>query len=97
MNHNQIITESINNKQTVFYLFHSDTCANCSLARPILQEQASKHMIPLHKIEDADNNGSLFDLFEVDVYPTLIYIKEGRVLKYVGLESIVGMLKNISK
>jgi len=94
MEHNKIITEAIDKKQTLFYLFYSDTCIHCELAKPIIQEYASKKMIPLHRIEEVNNNGKLFDMFKIDYYPTLIYIKEGRVLKYEGVEPIVEMLKS---
>ena len=90
----QLLKETLQSKTDSFILFYSDECVNCGFAKPIIQEHATKKMIPVHRIEETTNNGEIFDVFNVNFYPTLIHIKNGRVLKYVGVEAIVQMVKN---
>jgi len=90
----QLLKEALQSKNDSFILFYSDDCVHCGIAKPIIQEHATKQMIPVHKIEETTNNGEIFEMFKVDFYPTLIHIKSGRVLKYVGVDSIAQMIKN---
>jgi len=90
----QLLKETLQSKTDSFILFYSEDCIHCGMAKPIIQEHATKKMIPVHRIEETTNNGEIFDVFNVNFYPTLIHIKNGRVLKYVGVEAIVQMVKN---
>ena len=90
----QLLKEILQDKNDNFILFYSEDCIHCGIARPIIQEHAAKKMIPVHRIEETTNNGDIFNMFNVDFYPTLVHIKSGRVLKYVGVDDIVQMIKN---
>jgi hypothetical protein len=90
----QILKEILQDKNDKFILFYSEDCIHCSITKPIIQEHAAKKMIPVHRIEETTNNGDIFDMFKVDFYPTLIHIKDGRALKYVGVDPIVEMIKS---
>lgn len=90
----QLLKEILQDKNDKFILFYSEDCIHCSIAKPLIQEHASKKMTQLHRIEETTNNGDIFDMFKVDFYPTLIHIKNGRVLKYVGVDPIAQMIKN---
>lgn len=90
----QLLREILQDKNDKFILFYSEDCIHCSIAKPLIQEHASKKMIQVHRIEETTNNGDIFDMFKVDFYPTLIHIKNGRVLKYVGVDPIAQMIKN---
>ena len=90
----QLLKETLQSKNDSFILFYSDECVHCGIAKPIIQEHATKKIIPVHRIEETTNNGEIFEIFKVNFYPTLIHINSGRVLKYVGVEAIVQMIKN---
>jgi thioredoxin-related protein len=90
----QLLKELLQSEKDSFILFYSDDCIHCGIAKPILQEHASKKMVPVYKIEEVANNEHIFDIFGVDSYPTLFHIKSGRLLKYEGVDSIVQMIKN---
>ena len=90
----QLLKELLQSEKDSFILFYSEDCIHCGMAKPLIQEHATKKMTPVHRIEETTNNGEIFDMFKVNFYPTLIYIKSGRVLKYVGVEAIVQMIKN---
>jgi hypothetical protein len=90
----QLLKEILQDKNDSFILFYSEDCIHCGIAKPIIQEHASKKMIPVYRIEETTNNGDIFDMFNVDFYPTLVHIKSSRVLKYVGVDDIAQMIKN---
>ena len=72
-----------------FYaFFSSDTCRHCATITPILEKAFASSQSPLFNINNEDPY--LNEDMGVDYYPTVLEIKNGKVIKkYVGFSRLI--------
>lgn len=72
-----------------FYVFFSsDTCRHCQVITPILEKAFAKSSSPLYNINQEDPY--LNEEMGVEYYPTVLEIKNGKVIKkYVGFSRLI--------
>lgn len=87
----KLLTEILKTKDTVTF-FYADWCGGCKVARPMIQEIASKLGFELINInEDTDLETS----FSIDYYPHVILSSKGKIKHYPGLHSIKELHESI--
>jgi thioredoxin-like negative regulator of GroEL len=72
-----------------FYaFFSSDTCRHCATITPILEKAFAGSNAPLYNINNEDPY--LNEEMGVEYYPTVLEIKNGKVIKkYVGFSRLI--------
>lgn len=71
-----------------FAFFSSDTCRHCQTIAPILKKAFDSSNVPLYNINQEDP--FLNEEMGVEYYPTVLEIKNGKVIKkYVGFSRLI--------
>ena len=79
-NENDFNKDVIENKKLVIIDFFATWCMPCQMLAPIFEEVSNRYEdIDFFKI-DIDQNPNLVKQFEIDSVPTLVFMKEGKVL-----------------
>lgn len=74
-------SDLVNGGQLVLIDFFAEWCGPCKMMKPILEE-VKKQMgdsITIIKI-DAEKNMEAASAFQIQAYPTLVLVKEGKIL-----------------
>lgn len=77
-----------------FYaFFSSDTCRHCQTITPVLEKAFASSKTPLYNINQEDP--FLNEEMGVEFYPTVLEVKNGKVIKkYVGFSRLVHEYQN---
>ncbi len=80
--------EVLNSKKTVLLDFYADWCGPCKMIAPIVEEIANERTdIVVGKI-NVDNEPELANRFGVQSIPTIVVMKDGKVVDHaVGFRS----------
>ncbi len=91
---NNFQEEVVNSNKTVLLDFWADWCVPCKMIAPVLEEIAKEHPeIKVGKI-NVDQEQELAVQFQVMSIPTLILMKEGKIVNQtVGLQSKSDLLE----
>lgn len=91
---NNFQEEVVNSDKTVLLDFWADWCVPCKMIAPVLEEIAKEHPeIKIGKI-NVDQEQELAVQFQVMSIPTLILMKEGKIVNQtVGLQSKSDLLE----
>lgn len=91
---NNFQEEVVNSNKTVLLDFWADWCVPCKMIAPVLEEIAKEHPeIKIGKI-NVDQEQELAVQFQVMSIPTLILMKEGKIVNQtVGLQSKSDLLE----
>ena len=71
-----------NSEKTVLLDFYSDWCGPCRMVSPIVDEISNERSDILVGKVNVDNEPELAGAFNVVSIPTIIVIKEGRIVNY---------------
>ena len=68
------------NKGTLAVLFVASWCPFCKLFYPVFQAVAEKTGIAWARMDISDNDNPVWEVFSVEVVPTVIIFKEGKAV-----------------
>ena len=90
----QSILKQIQSGEKTFLLFSADWCKNCQQVVPKIKKYVEKQNITLLEVKDTDSESKeVKKILEVNLYPTLFIIENGKPQsKVVGAESISKLL-----
>ena len=90
--------EMITDEKPVLLDFYADWCAPCKMLAPVLEAVSNEHQdIVIGKV-NVDDEGGLAQVFGVSSIPTLVLIKDRKIVsKNVGLMTRSDLLKFIGK
>ena len=90
----QSILKQIQSGEKTFLLFSADRCKNCQQVVPKIKKYVEKQNITLLEVKDTDSESKeVKKILEVNLYPTLFIIENGKPQsKVVGAESISKLL-----
>lgn len=90
----QLLKESINNKDNLILYFTKQGCYHCNNILPVIEEiKQSKPNYIYHKLNHEDDETKLIESFcNVDCFPTLIIINEGKYQKFIGSKNIKNII-----
>jgi thiol-disulfide isomerase/thioredoxin len=78
----------LNFEDHFFTFFSSDTCRHCQTIAPVLEKAFASLKTPLYNINQEDP--FLNEEMGVEYYPTVLEIKNGKVIKkYVGFSRLI--------
>lgn len=97
-NENDFNKDVIENNKLVIIDFFATWCMPCKMLAPIFEEVADKYTdVDFFKI-DIDQNPNLVQQFGIDSVPTLIFIKDGKVVNQeIGVRSSSELTQIIDK
>ena len=74
-------SDLVNGGQLVLIDFFAEWCGPCKMMKPILEEVKMQmgDSITIIKI-DAEKNMEVASAFQIQAYPTLVLVKEGKIL-----------------
>lgn len=79
-----------------FIMFFAPWCGHCKRLMPIWDEFAESHgdHINVARVDcDDSNSKGLCSQFDVSGYPTVLYLRDGKVYRYRGERSLTGFLQ----
>ena len=90
----QSILKQIQSGKKTFLLFSADWCKNCQQVISKIKKYVKKQNITLLEVKDTDSESKeVKKILEVNLYPTLFIIENGKPQsKVVGAESISKLL-----
>jgi thiol-disulfide isomerase/thioredoxin len=74
-----------------FIKFYAPWCGHCKRLAPLWEDFAEKsgHLLNIGNFDcDKSENSGLCSTYDIDGYPTLVFIAEDRVYKYRGERSV---------
>lgn len=91
----EIIAED--NSKLLIMEFYASWCNPCKMLKPVLEELASKNDgVEAYKI-NVDKNSALADDLDIHSVPTLLFYRDGKIIKQLmGFQPLVS-LENIVK
>jgi thioredoxin 1 len=78
---NENIASLKDSKKTVLLDFYADWCGPCRMVSPIIDEIAKERQDVLVAKINVENNADLADEYKVYSIPTLLVLKDGKVVK----------------
>jgi len=70
----------LRNKGTLAVLFVASWCPFCNLFYPVFQAVAEKTGIARARVDISDDDNPVWEVFSVEVVPTVIIFKEGKAV-----------------
>ena len=93
---NENIASLLDSKKTVLLDFYADWCGPCRMVSPIIDEIAKERADVLVAKVNVENHADLADEYKVYSIPTLVVIKNGKVISQAAgarpKDSILAML-----
>jgi thioredoxin 1 len=86
------LLEALKNKQDTIIYFYADWCQACKEIRPKIYEIADKTNMNVYFINEDEE---LENKFNVEFYPTIVFIKENTTKKYTGTNKITMLHENL--
>ena len=74
---NDLVTRSSN---LVVVDFSAEWCRSCKALEPVIRQIARTHADVTFAKVDVDRNSDLADYFKVQVLPTIVFIRDGKVV-----------------
>ena len=81
---NENIASLLDSKKTVLLDFYADWCGPCRMVSPIIDEIAKERQDVLVAKINVESNADLADEYKVYSIPTLVVLKNGKVVKRVS-------------
>lgn len=91
----EIIAED--NSKLLIMEFYASWCNPCKMLKPVLEELVSKNdQVEIYKV-NVDRNSALADDLNIHSVPTLLFYREGKIIKQLMGFQPLASLENIVK
>jgi thiol-disulfide isomerase/thioredoxin len=90
---NKLLIETLKNKKDTIIFFQADWCHACKSIRPLVMEISDRIGIDVFYVNEDEE---LEQKFNVQYYPTLVFVKDNSPRKYIGADKITILYENLT-
>lgn len=99
VNNDSFDSQVLQNTKTVLVDFYADWCGPCKMLAPVLEEVSANYPEVTFVKVNVDEEEDLARKFRIQVIPTLVFVKNGEVLKtttgYMDADALSALIDSV--